>query len=54
MPISLRGESPYDVIFFKNYHNLSFKTDTQSKPIAFCFFEGVIDTEGANDDVTYV
>ena len=40
--------------FLFKTHNLSFKTDTQSKPILFCFFEGVVDTEGANDDVTYV
>ena len=27
MPILLEGESPHDVIFVLNYHNLSFKTD---------------------------
>ena len=31
----------------------SFKTATQSKPIVFCFFEDVVDTEGANDDVIF-
>ena len=40
--------------FYLNYRNLSFKTDRKSKQTAFYFFESVVDTEGANDDVIYV
>ena len=35
------------------YHNLSFKTNRKSKQTVFYFFEGVVDTEGANDDVIF-
>ena len=54
MPILLRGPYySYDVIYIQNCHNLSFKTDRKSKQTLFYFFEGVVDTESANDDVIF-
>ena len=38
---------------FLYYHNLSFKTDRKSKQTLFYFFECMIDTEGASDDVIF-